>query len=125
MAKVTAKNPAKPIALNSDVLTLYCHLGSEMARMKIEREQLRRKIMIAVAAKKKAAPGFRVEIVPSERTTVPWQSEAKRWRGLALDFGRQLGKTKKTLGKLEAVFPSMPIETLIVRRAGQEAEEEE
>lgn len=125
MPKVTAKKPAKPISLNADVLSLYCRLGSEMARMKKEREQLRRKIMLSILAKKRPAAGFRAEIIPSERVTVPWQEEAHRWKELALDFGRQLGKTKKSLAKLEVAYPSMPVETLLVRRIGDETEEEE
>lgn len=113
---------AKYAKLNDDVLGRYYHLNRQIADMTQERKEIHARILQALKANRKVEKGcgFEAQLNVSERAAIPWQEEANRWKEIALEFGRQLGKSKKALKGFEIEYPKVPVERLLVKPKGQE-----
>lgn len=55
---------------------------------------------------------FIVHYKQGERASIPWESEAKRWRSIALEYASKLNVSKAVLKKLTVTYPPVPTESL-------------
>jgi hypothetical protein len=119
--------------LDSAHLGRYRSICREMADLKRERDELRIGLMMALERKKgltkdAQAEGFEAYIDSYEKTSIPWQEEAKRWKQIALGFHKQLvqlGKRPPAVAKLTIDYPKVPAKRLIVKLAGETGGDDE